>query len=173
MSYGRENPPSMRSPRHNSNDDSMQMDWEPTEGAIPQCGVNGTMEEHSTTAGFQQQLDHIQGNVANLHQVVQAHQQSIDARFVTLSQSLRDLTHQRAREPSGSPRQGRRTKDSGGNYLRGVPMPKPYRYDWTTTPTSLYNICVETAFGFDFWASRIEGIWRIGRNAGSLKEILL
>ncbi len=33
---------------------------------------------------------------------------------------------------------------------------KPYRVDWNTPPTSLYNICIENAFCADFWAS-VEG----------------
>ncbi|KAI0694230.1 hypothetical protein C8T65DRAFT_744428 [Cerioporus squamosus] len=36
---------------------------------------------------------------------------------------------------------------------RGGRMQKPYRYDWRSPPTALYNVCVENAFSADFWAS--------------------
>ncbi|TFK83808.1 hypothetical protein K466DRAFT_567606 [Polyporus arcularius HHB13444] len=36
---------------------------------------------------------------------------------------------------------------------RGGRLEKPYRYDWRSPPTALYNVCVENAFSADFWAS--------------------
>lgn len=35
----------------------------------------------------------------------------------------------------------------------GQVLPKPYRFDWRSPPTTLYNMCVENAFSADFWAS--------------------
>ncbi|KAI0706637.1 hypothetical protein C8Q76DRAFT_696813 [Earliella scabrosa] len=44
---------------------------------------------------------------------------------------------------------------------RGASLPKPYRVDWTNTPTSVYNLCVENAFAADFWASVMAGQYNI------------
>ena len=45
----------------------------------------------------------------------------------------------------------------------GAAMQKPYRYDWTSTPTSLYNTCVENAFCSDFSATVQSGHYDLNR----------
>ena len=43
----------------------------------------------------------------------------------------------------------------------GEGLPKPYRFDWQSPPTTLYNMCVENAFSADFWASARGGQYDI------------
>ncbi|KAI0703514.1 hypothetical protein C8T65DRAFT_696744 [Cerioporus squamosus] len=43
----------------------------------------------------------------------------------------------------------------------GGRLQKPYRYDWRSPPTALYNVCVENAFSADFWASARGGQYDI------------
>lgn len=44
---------------------------------------------------------------------------------------------------------------------RGRNLSKPYRFDWRSPPTALYNVCVENAFSADFWASARGGQYEI------------
>lgn len=40
-----------------------------------------------------------------------------------------------------------------GRVERGESLSKPYRFDWTSAPSSVYNLCIENYFSTDFWAS--------------------
>lgn len=45
----------------------------------------------------------------------------------------------------------------------GGSLPKPFLYDWSSPPTTVYNRCIEDSFCTDFWLSVMGGAYTLGQ----------
>lgn len=45
----------------------------------------------------------------------------------------------------------------------GAFLPKPFLYDWSSPPTTVYNRCIEDAFCADFWLSVMGGAYTLSQ----------
>ena len=44
---------------------------------------------------------------------------------------------------------------------RGIPVDKPFFYDWDSPPSTMYNLCIESFFTADFWAAADGGLYEL------------